>query len=728
MGTSIVRRSALRARDSYAALGVGLLLAVTFAVWMNAPAGSVLYLVVAIYGTTLSCIGASRMPPARRRIWWAIAAGQGLFLIGDLLWTLFEDVLHIAPYPSVADVAYLLSYPALALGLMWLVRGRRRGRDRAAFLDAALLTTGFTVVGTVFVIAPAAAAGGQTALSQIVAAAYPVGDLLVVALVIRMMTTGMVRNVALWALIGGLGTILLADLVYGMSVINETGYPAWIDHGYLASYLLLGFAAMHPSAHALSEPAPDRPERITVVRLVWLASALMLAPVTSQVAQLVDPSRRGGSWVILVGGCLSALLVVLRLWDLVHSLQRKAIQLSALARKDGLTGIANRRTWDHELSRACAFAREEDTPLTAAVLDMDHFKLFNDTYGHMMGDLVLKEAAAAWDSILQGRGFVARYGGEEFAVLLPHTTAADAEVVLDRLRRAVTHDQTCSIGLAVWDGIESPAHLFSRADQALYHAKHEGRDRIAVHDGRASATATGAVEATREASPETTLRSVYQPIVDLRTGAAIGVEALSRFDGHDPREVFDTAARIGTAGALEAVAIRSAVAGWHTDGMLALNASLTTLLTAEVQQALPDDLSRIIVEITETDLVDYTPEVLLTLDRLRARGAMIAVDDFGVGFSNIHRLVTIEPDIIKLDMSLIRNIDCNPLLQAGVAAALVFAEKTGSTVIAEGIETPEERDCLIRAGVTLGQGYLFGRPAPSVAPAEARGGELTVRP
>jgi diguanylate cyclase len=697
-----------QARWAYATLGLGLLLGAVVAVDPEATSGIVGYLVVAAFGTVLSCIGAARMPRARRRIWWAIAAGQGLFLLGDLLWTYFLHVLEIEPYPSIADGAYLLSYPALALGMLWLVRGRRRGRDRAAFLDAAILTTGVSVVGAVFFVLPAAESGEQTALPQLVAAAYPAGDLLVLAVLIRMLTTGTARNLALWSLVFGVVAVLLADLYYVMSVVNDTGYPIWINNFYLLSYLFLGFAALHPSASKLSEPAPDRPERITVPRLLLLGAALMLAPVTEQVSHLANPNHNTGTWVVLVGGVLSALFVVLRMWDLVNALQRKAVQLSALARRDGLTGIANRRTWDHELSRACAFAREQDTPLTVAVLDMDHFKLFNDTHGHVMGDLVLKETATAWASILHGRGFVARYGGEEFTVLIPGMTATRAEHLLDRLRKSVTHDQTCSIGMAIWDGIETPAHVFSRADQALYHAKHEGRDRIAVHDGSAVMVSTN--RSGRVDHLEASLRAVFQPIVDLGTGETVAYEALSRFDGHDPQDAFATATRMGTGPHLEAAAIRTALAAWDRPEPLALNVSLSSLSTPEVQQALPADLSRIILEITERDLVDYTPDTMLMLDALRARGARLAIDDLGVGFSNLNRLVTIGPDIVKLDMSLIRGVDAKPRLQAVIMAAVLFGQQTGVQVVAEGVETPEEHAFLSRAGVELAQGYLLGRP------------------
>ena len=282
-----------------------------FAVTMDSPAGPVLYLVAGAYGTLLSCVGARRMPPpeggsggrspsGRRSSSSATCSGRS------------SSTSCTSRHPSAADVFYLLSYPATALGLMWLIRGRRSGRDRAAFLDAAILTTCCTVVVTVFVIGPAAAAGGTSILDQAVAGAYPAADLLILAVVIRMLTTGTVRNLSLWALVTGLTVMLFADLYYVVSVISDAPYPGWIDNGYLLSYLLLGFAALHPSAHTLSEPAPDRPEKITLARLAFLGAALVLIPVVDQLAQTLDADRLRSSWVLLVGGVLSALFVVVR--------------------------------------------------------------------------------------------------------------------------------------------------------------------------------------------------------------------------------------------------------------------------------------------------------------------------------------------------------------------------------------------------------------------------------
>lgn len=693
-------------RRAYAALGLGLAIVVVFAAVRNAGAGPWVYLVGAGYGTALSVVGAIRMPRGGRRVWVAFAAAQLLYLTADGVWTVYDNVLHIEPFPSPADALYLAMYPVLALGMWWLVRDRRRGRDRAAFLDAAIVATGVAVIGVVFFVAPAAESGSDV-VGQVVAAAYPVGDLLLLAVALRLLTEGTMRNVALWAILGSVAAVLVVDLWYDVTVINQMPYPTWIDCGYLVSYLLLGFAPHHPDAHALSEPAPGQHDRVTVARVSLLGVALVLAPVTGLVAHLTGFEH--APWAVFVGGCLAALLVVLRLSDLVRDLQRNAVQLAALARKDALTGVANRRTWDHELSRACAFAREHGTPLTAAVLDMDRFKEFNDAHGHLAGDLVLKETAAAWTSILRGRGFLARYGGEEFTVLLPQLTPDGAQAVLEGMRQSVTHGQTCSIGLATWDGVEDPAELVSRADQALYHAKRSGRDRIAIHhDGAAVLVARSAQASATLAS----LRAVYQPIVDLWTGELAAVEALSRFDGRSPRGVFDAATRDGAGPELEAVALGRALAGWSGRGQLALNVSLAALVTPAVQEVLPADLTGVTLEIAEADLVDHAPEVMLALGDARARGALIAIDDFGVGFANARRIAALRPDLIKIDTSLVRGIDSDPTLQAVATSCVLLAQLTGAKVVAEGIETAGERDCVARLGVDLGQGHLLGAPGP----------------
>lgn len=153
-------------------------------------------------------------------------------------------------------------------------------------------------------------------------------------------------------------------------------------------------------------------------------------------------------------------------------------RLERVARTDELTGLSNRRAWDEELARELARAARTNEPLSVAMLDLDHFKDYNDRFGHPAGDRVLKEAAAQWGSRLRKTDVLARYGGEEFALALPNENLAEARETLERLREATPMGQRVSVGLVCWDGIEDANRLMARADAALYEAKRSGRDRV----------------------------------------------------------------------------------------------------------------------------------------------------------------------------------------------------------------------------------------------------------
>lgn len=149
-----------------------------------------------------------------------------------------------------------------------------------------------------------------------------------------------------------------------------------------------------------------------------------------------------------------------------------------MARSDALTGLPNRRALDDHLPREMARALRAGSPLSLAIIDIDHFKTYNDTYGHLAGDIVLRDCAAAWDQQLRGEDMILRFGGEEFLVVLPNCDADEATEIIERLRAATPDDQTCSAGLAVWQPGETVDDLVGRADSALYAAKEAGRDRL----------------------------------------------------------------------------------------------------------------------------------------------------------------------------------------------------------------------------------------------------------
>jgi diguanylate cyclase (GGDEF)-like protein/PAS domain S-box-containing protein len=153
-------------------------------------------------------------------------------------------------------------------------------------------------------------------------------------------------------------------------------------------------------------------------------------------------------------------------------------EVKILASRDALTGLPNRRTLDEQLPREMARARRAGAPLCLAIVDIDHFKAYNDSHGHLAGDVMLRNCAEAWDSELRGEDTILRFGGEEFLVLLPETPLERAAEIVERLRAATPVLLTCSAGLACWDSAESIDDLLERADMALYAAKGSGRDRL----------------------------------------------------------------------------------------------------------------------------------------------------------------------------------------------------------------------------------------------------------
>lgn len=153
-------------------------------------------------------------------------------------------------------------------------------------------------------------------------------------------------------------------------------------------------------------------------------------------------------------------------------------EVEGLARSDPLTGLPNRRALDEGMPRELARARRAESPLCLAVIDLDRFKAFNDANGHLAGDELLRECAVAWDSELRGEDLLVRFGGEEFLVVMPACTIEQGEEIVERLRAAMPQEQTCSVGLAAWDFVETMDELLGRADAALYEAKEGGRDRM----------------------------------------------------------------------------------------------------------------------------------------------------------------------------------------------------------------------------------------------------------
>ncbi len=694
-------------------LGVLVLLTAMTVLYLILPALSQLpmnayYQAIATACMLIALLGVAHHRPVRRQGWLLVIGGFGCWVVADLVFALEAEVWNGEVYPAPSDALYLAGYGVMAAGAMLMVRTRRAGRDMTALLDALIIATGAAVVASVFVIAPLAGDSELTTFGKVVSSAYPIGDVLLIAVIVRMWAAPGAQTASFRLLVAALGLTTAGDIFWNVQVI-ATGslYSPLADVLWLGSYLAIAAAACLPSMRTLAELAPERADTGSARRRVFvLACGIMLPAATL----LIDGATGGGVlWpVIGVGALLISVLVMLRMAKILATVEIQAVQLSALARSDALTGAPNRRTWDYELSRACAKSLEEDTPLCVAMMDMDHFKAYNDTHGHQAGDRLLREAVASWTEQLGDTGLLARYGGEEFAVLLPGLTVSEAQARIHGLRAVTPHGQTFSAGVSTWDPLTEPSHAVACADQALYEAKKTGRDRVLCHGGMAA-------DATRPPAMPA-FRIVLQPIIDIATGAVAGHEALARFDGtgNDPRGVFRLAYIDGYGDLLEAATMTAALAVPHRPAGQALyvNASARALGSARFWASIPARLDNVVVELTE-DLEHVDGDVLAdAVARLRSRGASVALDDLGAGVGEFYRMAALRPDIVKADRSLVQGCASQAGQSAVLRALVTYARALGAQVCAEGVEDVADLDHLNEVGVSLAQGFLLGRPDP----------------
>ncbi|MEA2290546.1 MAG: hypothetical protein QOD55_2543 [Solirubrobacteraceae bacterium] len=414
--------------------------------------------------------------------WLLLAGGQLLFVAGDVMWNVLDLVLKTAPSPSVADVLYLSGYPVLAAGLAVLSRRRARGGHSAGLIDAGIVTIGAAVVVWVFIVAPYTTDATLTVPGRLAAIAYPVGDLLLLAMAARLFLMPASGSRGQWLLGAGLLVVLVADVLYvGLGLAGAALPERFMDVGWLAGYALIGAAGLDPTTRGLAQPAAGGRAELSATRLGLLATAALLAPATLAIQTLTGATTDG----LLIAGTSAAvfLLVLLRMSGLVRRVEEQAAELARIARTDALTGVPNRRGWDEQLITELARAARTETPVCVALLDLDHFKDFNDRCGHPQGDRLLREVAAAWRDELRTMDVLARYGGEEFGVILPGCRLEMAAAIIDRLRALTPSGQTTSAGVVSWGPGESAEALVGRADRALYDAKRAGRDRTVLAHG-----------------------------------------------------------------------------------------------------------------------------------------------------------------------------------------------------------------------------------------------------
>jgi diguanylate cyclase (GGDEF)-like protein len=439
-------------------------------------------------GVIAILFGVRRLPRRERLPWWCFAFGVFCNVTGIAVAVITATVWNMDDSPTPADPLFLLLYAGCAVGIGVLIRRREQGRRNwAAMVDATTITTGLGLLAWIYVITPAVHNGDTSMLGEAVQIAYPIGDLVLIAMMARLLRTGGTRGASFWWITGSLTAFLTGDTVWVIiSNLGDLGYRLqsilWVHRGidsiFLIAYALFGIAALHSDSRDVATAGGPAPIGLSRLHLTLLTAASLIAPAV--LGLQLETGKVTNGMAIVLGSASLFLLVVTRMAQLLREVERQSLQVRELARRDELTGLPNRRAWNDELPRALERARRAGRPVSVALLDLDRFKQFNDTYGHPAGDRLLKSAAAAWCESVRSVDTLARYGGEEFTVLLPDTDADEAQQILQRALTATPLGQTFSAGVVTWDGQETSDELIERADAALYAAKAAGRNQILI--------------------------------------------------------------------------------------------------------------------------------------------------------------------------------------------------------------------------------------------------------
>ncbi len=429
----------------------------------------------------------------------------------------------------------------------------------------------------------------------------------------------------------------------------------------------------------------------------------------------------------------------------VTLLHQTQLRLLRQATHDELTDLPNRALFNDRASQLLASAKRHNQPFTLLFIDLDRFKEVNDTLGHPVGDVLLQEVARRLQESLRQEDTVARVGGDEFAVLLPATETRRAQAVagnlLARLREPLAlvtqahYRPMASVGLASFpqDG-DTPDLLLRNADMAMYSAKVSGRNRIAVYSPQMSHNSNRefALQADlSEAVDKGQLRVYFQPKCQLGSGALAGAEALVRWErpGHGlqlPGEFIRLAEKTGLLGPIDQWVLGEVVrqlgcwrrAGvWRDGWIMTVNQNVADQQGSELVDRVKQLLEQHAVsagdlelEITEDALLHQTPTQLRSLCALRDLGVTLAIDDFGTGYSSLAYLRELPISVIKIDRSFVGNmlLNCNDAVL--VRTIIDLGHNLGHTLLAEGIELPEQAQRLASLGCECGQGYLLGKP------------------
>ena len=728
-------------RSAWLALAACLLAAVVYFQATTPHVGAAAFAVAGVTCTVATIAGIVRYRPTARHAWCAIVAASVAFLAGAALRVPGEQfrLAHLVP-----DLFSLAGYVLFVYAAAGWLRARRGRQDWSSLTDALIVGLGAALAAWAMFVVPALELPGVPAVHRALFATYPVLDVVLLALLLQMVFTQSRRNTAFGLFMLGMVWFFLGDVAYiardsGVFVVDRP----LIDLPYFFAFGTVAAAALHPSMRTLAERATgERSARWDGARTVVIAFSLLtvaLVPIAAHSHAAVDVAGR----VVLSVALIVA--VVTRSQIAINRLADREATARRQARHDALTSLPNRSAL---IDRLESRSHQAAAPVSVLFLDLDGFKLVNDSYGHDVGDqLLILVAERLRHQVRTEEDMVARLGGDEF-VVVTQLVGDDAVAVADRILAALAQPFSVStgeifvatsIGIASHEEVGAPVDgeaLVRDADIAMYEAKLNGRGQVVCFDMSLRE------KVQRRISTEMSLRFAvergefelhYQPLVGLADDAVLGYEALLRWNHPQrgqvsPLEFVPVAEETGLIVPIGAWAIRTATrdaARWRAMGHavhISINVSARQLrdgaLVDTVTHALADAAlppHALWLELTETGLVEDPDAALETLRALNALGVTIAIDDFGTGYSSLGYLKRFPVSAVKIDREFVRDLSSGGDDDAIVRAVVAMASALRMTVVAEGVERREQAEILAALGCGMAQGWLYGRPAPAEA-------------
>ncbi|MBV9820038.1 MAG: EAL domain-containing protein [Solirubrobacterales bacterium] len=665
-----------------------------------------------------------------------LGAGLLSWAAGDTALTVLSLGGATPPSPSVADAFYLTFYPITYAALMLLLRRQVRRLSLASWLDGAVAGLGAGALFATFAFSTALHHADGNVAGVAVNLAYPIGDVLLLGLVVGGAAVVSGTRKLPWLLLSaGYALIAVGDL---FNVIGSTAFVGTVFNAvaWPLSILVVSIAVWVRTPPVRPALVPEPPGFMLPALAAAAALAILFVGSLHHVGR-VSLALAGAT--LVVAGTRSA-LSLLGLRTLTEQRRREAIT-------DQLTGLGNRRALVALLD---AFIDEQADPdavarsLAFLFVDLDRFKEVNDSFGHPIGDELLRQLGSRLQSSLRTSDLVVRLGGDEFAVALPDAGADYAATVAGRLTGRIEEPFVldairvhigASIGIAVLpDDAADADDLVRCADLAMYRAKTEGK-RFAIYqeDLDGAANRMRLVQELRDAIERRDLQLHYQPQVDLTDGTVGSVEALVRWIHPrlgfvPPLEFIALAEEAGLMSALTTLVLDQALAqcaAWRTDGHR-INVSVNISTSDLLDPGLPDRVAALlrrhaltpdalVVEITETTAIADFELCQRAIQRLHDLGLVVSVDDFGAGFTSLAYLGSLAVGELKLDRSFITHLAENRGGRdlALVRATVELAHALGLRVVAEGVEDDHCLRLLTSLECDLVQGYLISRAKPA---------------